>query len=279
MKRWSDLEPDPQFVDALDLADTGGPRSAAIAAVRREPKHGWSNRFADACARMVASAISENQAFANSEVLPNSSTKAEPIRSLLGGKSKKIDVVVSARTSGLQVGVSLKGMNFRDRRGLQFDKNLTGRTYELEDEVRFVHRTLPYAFMVGLYFLPIGATEDKQTSSFARTVEHLRSRVGRTDARSITQMDRADMAAVALYSAGDVERYSEADDPNQHFEYQDSLRRGIVRYFDVKEDPPRRGRPTLERTYDLPGLVDRIADSYRVFALGEEIKWSEPEID
>src|SRR5439155_18805730 len=73
----------------------------------------------------------------NSEVLPNSSTRAEPITSLLGGKSKKIDVVVSARTSGLQVGVSLKGMNFRDRKGLQFDKNLTGRTYELEDEVRF----------------------------------------------------------------------------------------------------------------------------------------------
>jgi hypothetical protein len=69
-------------------------------------------------------------------------------------KRKQIDVVVSRELVGLQIGVSLKGLNFRDGDGGNFDKNLTGRLYELRDEVSTVHDYLPRAFMAGLFFVP-----------------------------------------------------------------------------------------------------------------------------
>jgi hypothetical protein len=90
---------------------------------------------------------------------------AEPLTFVAGDRSKKVDVVVSSIVSGLQLGFSLKGMNFRDNVGMQFDKNLTGRTYELQDEVSVIHRYQPAAFLVALYFMPIAATVDKRSGT------------------------------------------------------------------------------------------------------------------
>ncbi|MBP7242046.1 hypothetical protein [Amaricoccus sp.] len=53
--------------------------------------------------------------------------------------------------------MSLKGLNFRDEGSGNFDKNLTGRLYELGDEMRLVHEHLPHAFMAGVLLLPIEA--------------------------------------------------------------------------------------------------------------------------
>ena len=189
-----------------------------------------------------------------------------------GDRSRKVDVVVSSIVSGLQLGFSLKGMNFRDGAGMQFDKNLTGRTYELQDEVSVIHRYQPAAFLVALYFMPIAATVDKRsessTSSFARTITHLRARTGRIDPTLPSQMDRVDAAAIALYVPGDVET-------GGLFDYTDDLPRGVVRYFDVETDPPRRGRPRIDTTLDLAGLVDRIATS--AFPSDESVNWADPE--
>ena len=119
---------------------------------------------------------------------------------------------------------------------MQFDKNLTGRTYELQDEVSVIHRYQPAAFLVALYFMPIAATVDKRseasTSSFARAVTHLRARTGRLDPTLPSQADHVDAAAIALYVPGDRETVGD-------FEYRDDLPRGVVRYFDVSDDPPR----------------------------------------
>ena len=278
MKRWSELEPDNGLLRALIAADEAGTRSEALASADQGKKRNWSNRFADVCARMVADEILRHKTFSGLDVRPNEDTKAEPITFLVGGKRKKVDVIVSGPV-GLQIGISLKGMNFRDRSGLQFDKNLTGRTYELEDEVRALHRTLPMAFLVALYFLPIASTVDKTegaASSFGRTVEHLRARVGRTDPQSPTQIERLDMAAVALYVPGDDEKIRTEGNV---FAYRDSLPRGVVRYLDVTRDPPRRGRPMIDLTDDLAGFVSRIEHAYREFIQGEEISWSEAEPD
>lgn len=283
MPRWSDLKPDPGFLKCLDAADLGGTRAAAIEGADQQLKKNWSNRFADACARMVATEVAAHPHFASSEVRPNANTNAEPVTFFVGGKRKKVDVVVSSLAVGLQLGISLKGMNFRDGRGLQFDKNLTGRTYELEDEIRVIRRTLPMAYIAALYFMPIAATTDKSstsTSSFARTVEHLRARVGRDDPASPTQADRLDMAVIALYVPGDHEKAIGASgDPSSTFEYSDLFPRGTVRYFDILRDPPKRGRPKLELTTDLSTLVENISDAYREFTLGPEISWSDPEPD
>lgn len=156
---------------------------------------------------------------------------------------------------------------------LQFDKNLTGRTYELQDETSVIHRYQPAAMVVALYFMPLAATVDKKSesspSSFARAVAHLRGRTGRIDPTLPSQVDRVDAAFIALYVAGDDERAA-------GFEYVDDLPRGIVRFFDVLDDPPRRGRPRLDTTLDLDSMIARIAT--RFGTADASIDWAEPEM-
>lgn len=265
--KWADLRPDPAMIAALDRADAGGSRAAALVS-SASTKNGWSNRLADACAVMVADELRRHPVFRSLIVRPQDDGPAEPLTFVAGDRSKKVDVVVSSIVSGLQLGFSLKGMNFRDGAGMQFDKNLTGRTYELQDEVSVIHRYQPAAFLVALYFMPVAATVDKRsensTSSFARAVTNLRARTGRLDPTLPSQMDRVDAAAIALYVPGDVEAT-----------YIDDLPRGVVRYFDVETDPPRRGRPQVATTHDLRGLVGRIAT--RAFPSEEAVNWAEAE--
>ena len=269
--KWSDLDPDPGLLRVLDIADAGGTRSRALRSTG-STKNNWSNRFADACASMVAAELRSNRAFEAFVIRPAADGPAEPLTFVAGEREKKVDVVVSSIVSGLQVGFSLKGMNFRDSKGLQFDKNLTGRTYELQDEASVIHRYQPAAFLVALYFMPIAATVDKRSenspSSFARAVSHLRARTGRIDPTLPSQADRVDMAVVALYVPGDSEQIGD-------YEYADDLRRGVVRYFDVTADPPRRGRPRVETTLDLAGLVARVAE--RVRPRDDLVDWADPE--
>ena len=85
----------------------------------------------------------------------------EPLTPLGSGTRKRIDVTVVDEILGLEIGVSLKGLNFRDEGSGNFDKNLTGRLYELGDEMRLVHEHLPHAFMAGVLLLPIEAAVDK----------------------------------------------------------------------------------------------------------------------
>ena len=272
--KWRDLAPDPRMVAALEEADRPVLRAVALLGAR-EMRHKWSNAFADACARMLAAEVRNHSTFKGLHVLPGEDGDSEPPTYVAGQKRKRVDVVVSSLVSGLQVGISLKGMNFRDEGGWQFDKNLTGRTYELQDEVRLIHEYQPAAFLVAVYFLPLGATEDKKSeaseSSFARTVQHLRARTGRLDASLPSQLARVDMAVVALYVPGDVEVFGRES-------YSDSFPRGVVRFLDVLTAPPRRGRPRVETTLSLGQLVDLIAERYQSGG-AEPVEWSDPEPD
>ena len=273
--RWKDLDPDPHMVAALDAADAVVPRARAVSG-DRPPRHAWSNAFADACAKEVAAEFARRKAFKKFRVLPEREGTSEPPTFVAGGKQKKLDVAVASRISGLQIGVSLKGMNFRDKRGDQFDKNLTGRTYELKDEVKIVHEYQPAAVMVALYFLPIGATCDKTDrapSSFARTVLHLRSNTGRLDNTLPSQWDRVDMGFVGLYVPGDEEELSGG------VTYADELPRGVVRYFDVNEAPPRRGRPVVDSTLDLERMVSRIEKRFGGKDQFDLAEWADPETE
>lgn len=282
--RWTDLAPDPDFLTVLNdtdasAASSGGsapaPRQVAVDG-GREPRHAWSNTFADGCAHMIAEALRQRPEFSGNLVLPKADGPAEQAAFKVGGKQKQIDVAVLSGLFGLRLGISLKGLNFRDRTALNFDKNLTGRTYELQDEVLLIHRHLPMSYLVGLYFMPVAATTDKKSdkseSSFARTVSHLRARLGRLEPLLASQMQRIDMAAVALYVPGDTEK-----DATGATIYEDTLPRGVVRYFDVERDPPRRGLPKVETTHSLQEFAKAIADRYGQFSGSESITWAEPE--
>jgi hypothetical protein len=261
--RWEDLKPDESMIEALDVADAGGRRRGALAGDQSARKN-WSNRFADACAQMVADAVRANRTLSKFDVRPNADGSGrEALTFIAAGKRKRVDVIAATLASGLQVGISLKGLNFRGPGG-NFDHNLTGRTYELQDEVGAIHEYQAAAFMVGLYFLPVQAAWDKKAaaSSFARTVAHLRARSGRIDRMLPSQLRRSDAAGVALYVPGD---------PGDPFP------RGVVRFFDVSDDPPRRGRPSVDSTYTLKQFVEVLAEQH---AMDEAaIDWADPESD
>lgn len=258
--RWSDLEPDPALVRAL-----------AHAGVRpldghQDAKRRWSERFADACAVAFGQELQKSTKLRGRSVAPvEIGQGTESLVPLGRGTSKRIDVIVVDRVMGLEIGVSLKGLNFRDSRSDNFDKNLTGRLYELGDEVRLVHEHLPHAFMTGVFFLPLDAASDKSDlgdSSFARTVMKLRERTGRLDAALAGHAARCDSAYVALYSTG---------------EETGGFRPGLLRLVNVSTmAPPRRGRPQVVQSMSLQEVAAEIVASA---THSEKIAWADPEPD
>jgi hypothetical protein len=152
----------------------------------------------------------------------------------------------------------LKGLNFRDGKNKNYDKNLTGRLYEMGDEMRLVHEHLPHAFMAGIFWLPLEATQDKTEraeSSFAHAVRKLRERSGRLDVALSAHAARCDAGFVGLY-------------------VHEGVQRGVGRLFDVKFSPPRRGRPLVSETLSLREAASEIVKraTYR-----ETIAWGEAE--
>jgi len=239
--RWADLEPEPAIAEALahaTLRPEGGTQNE---------KRRWSERFANGCAIAVATKFREFSLLHSKRVLPETlEGGTEPLTPLGGGTRKRIDVTVVDPILGLEIGVSLKGLNFRDGNSENYDKNLTGRLYELADEVRLVHEHLPHAFMAAVFFLPLASTEDKtdrSASSFAHTVLKLRERTGRLDPALHAHASRCDISYVALYALDDAAS---------------SISRGVIRFLNVENDPPRRGRPLIANTLSLAEAVKEI---------------------
>jgi hypothetical protein len=291
MTRWEELDPDPRLVAALDHADRErGRRADLIANGTPSAKNNWSNSFADVCARMVATALGEQHYGRRLTVLPDPNGSAEPptITYWERGeqKTKKIDVLVGDLIAGLQIAISLKGVAFRDQASLGFGKNITGRLYELENETRRLHEYRPQAIVVALYFVPIGSVADKKTerspSGFADIVTNLRAMTGRSEPHRQDEWHRVDLGFVGLYVPGDIESFRTRDtDParRMQFSYDDApLQRGVVRYFDVRRDPPERGRPLVDETESLEGVVDLIARA-QAGPLPRETTWGRAEPD
>jgi len=255
--RWRDLQPDPDIVEALahagDRPEDG----------HQNEKRRWSERFANGCAVAVAKRLRQSSVRSRS-ILPSSLEHGtEPLTPLGSGTSKRIDVTVVDAVLGLEIGVSLKGLNFRDVVSENYDKNLTGRLYELADEVRLVHEHLPNAFMVGIFFLPLSSAVDKieGNSSFANTVMKLRGRTGRLDPALGAHASRCDAAYVGLYATG--------DEPGP-------FARGVARFTNVGRNPPRRGRPKVADTLSLAEVVAEFV-AQATFTAG--LEWAEAETD
>lgn len=285
---WSEVDPDAAMLAALDFADATERRAALIEDGDIHGKRNWSNRFADACARMVADAVAQHRFTKDLTVRPDGSGSgsAEPPTIVMWDKGekkrKKVDVVVGDLVAGLQVAISLKGAAFRDAKGLQYGKNLTGRLYELENETRNLHSYRPQAIVVAIYFLPLASVSDKRSeaspSTFAQLVAKLRGRTGRLDPRNQDEWHRVDLSFIALYASGDPERFT---DPRsgEALTYDDRFPRGVVRYFNVMQDPPMRGRPMCETTISLADVVQRIADKHTGSDDERQIRWAMAEPD
>jgi hypothetical protein len=106
-------------------------------------------------------------------------------RRLSGGLgAKKVDVSWATEESGLLLGVSIKTINFRDRKTKNFQKNLTNRRGDMLFEAVTLHQRFPYSVLVGLLCLDAGAEVDgtqKRRSTFLNVHPRLKLFTGRND--------------------------------------------------------------------------------------------------
>lgn len=259
--KWIDLSPEPGIEAAMAHADS---KVGITGKSNQNEKRHWSESFANGCAVTLARQLRSCIELKGKRIRPESlESGTEPLTPLGSATSKRIDVTVADPILGLEVGFSLKGLNFMDGASKNYDKNLTGRLYELADEVRLVHEHLPHAFMVGIFFLPLASATDKLNgnSSFANTVLKLRSRTGRLDPALSAHASKCDAAFVGLYTNG-----SEAG----------GYKRGLARFLNVERAPPRRGRPPITSTLSLTEMVELIVLKA---TLSDTDLWDEPESD
>lgn len=98
-------------------------------------------------------------------------------RRLAGGLGpKKVDVSWATEESGLLLAVSVKTINFRDRRSGNFQKNLTNRRGDMLFESITLHRRFPYAVLAGFLFLDQDAASD-DTGRRRTTFDNAHSRL------------------------------------------------------------------------------------------------------
>ena len=105
-------------------------------------------------------------------------------RRIAGGFfSKQIDVTWTTEEAGLLLGISIKSINFRDRRTNNFQKNLTNRRGDLAVEALTLHRRFPYAVLAGFVILDKDARNDgtsRRNSTFDNSFPRLRAFTGRS---------------------------------------------------------------------------------------------------
>ena len=98
--------------------------------------------------------------------------------------AKKVDVTWATEEGGLLLGISIKGINFRDGRSGNFQKNLTNRRGDMLFEAVTLHRRFPYAVLGGLFFLDHEASTDntrRRRSTFENAHARFQLFTGRQD--------------------------------------------------------------------------------------------------
>lgn len=106
-------------------------------------------------------------------------------RRMSGGiGAKKVDVTWTTNESGLLLALSVKSINFIDKRAQNYQKNLTNRRGDMLFESVTLHRRFPYAVLGGFFFLDKGAAEDgsdKRHSTFVNAHRRFALFTGRAD--------------------------------------------------------------------------------------------------
>lgn len=106
-------------------------------------------------------------------------------RRLAGGiGAKKVDVTWATEESGLILGMSVKTIMFRDAKSGHYQKNLTNRRGDMLIEAVTLHRRFPYAVLVGMLFMDVGALHDatdRRSSTFENAFPRFRLFTRRPD--------------------------------------------------------------------------------------------------
>ena len=106
-------------------------------------------------------------------------------RRMAGGiGAKKVDVTWTTEESGLLLAISIKSINFADKKTGNYQKNLTNRRGDMLMEAVTLHRRFPYAVLSAFFFLNKGAASDgttKRKSTFLNAHARLKLFTGRND--------------------------------------------------------------------------------------------------
>lgn len=162
--------------------------------------------------------------------------------------AKRLDVNYSTELHGLGLGVSIKTISHRDKKSGRYTHNMKRVDEEFLAEAMDYHVRQPYAVLVGLHFMPVGACDDAKAkstaSSFGSWVKKLFGRTGRRGRSG--PKDNAELFErmfIGLF---------EPDGPN----------RGDVRFFDVRAAPPKQGRPAEGSLLNWDDLLDQVGQVY-----------------
>ena len=98
--------------------------------------------------------------------------------------AKKVDVTWATEEAGLLFAISIKSINFKDKKTGNFQKNLINRRGDMLMEAVTLHRRFPYAVLAAFFFLDKGAEQDGTTrrkSTFLNAHARLKLFTGRDD--------------------------------------------------------------------------------------------------
>lgn len=148
----------------------------------RAAKKNFAQRFSAAIAQKVADALRPNF----SEIYPDADGRGHESRSAGASGKKKLDVNYSTTTSGLELAVSIKTINFKDEKSGRYTKNGRRVDGELRAEAQDCHKRQPFAVLAAYVFLPVDAASDGRNgpSSLKHIADILRARGGRRTTRN-----------------------------------------------------------------------------------------------
>ena len=146
-------------------------------------------RYSELISKHVAQAFSDELSQRGLKgarpTLPGGAGKSGAERRLAGGiGAKKVDVTWATEESGLVFAISIKSINWRDKKTKNFQKNLTNRREAMLFESVTLHRRFPYSVLAGFFFLDKDAEHDgtgKRKSTFLNAHSRLKLFTGRVD--------------------------------------------------------------------------------------------------
>lgn len=152
---------------------------------KQSEKKRYSELVSEKIAQAIADDLRQRGLKGARPAPPGEFDKSGAERRMAGGiGAKKVDVTWATEESGLLLGISIKSINFRDRRTGNFQKNLTNRRGDMLMEAVTLHRRFPYAVLGGFFFLDKEAAEDAtkhRKSTFLNAHGRLRLFNGRGD--------------------------------------------------------------------------------------------------
>lgn len=170
--------------DLLEAALKHLPRKPDDHAAQSSKKR-YSERVSEVIAQAIAQELRNRGLKGARPAPPGQLDSSGAERRMAGGLgAKKVDVTWATEEAGLLLGISIKSINFKDRKTGNYQKNLVNRRGDMLMEAVTLHRRFPYAVLAAFFFFDQGAATDGTTrrrSTFLNAHSRLKLFTGRDD--------------------------------------------------------------------------------------------------